>query len=187
MKRVSGKTSGIKSLIAPPMPLAAWRGKSDFVAKEWMFGVLNGRLSLMIRFLLVFLCGVVGCGASQKSEELTIPPVYNNLRQLSVSYSQATSELGRPPRSAEEAKPFLAKNGDPKELLQSPLDGAPFVIQWGVDVRRLTTADGKKIIWVYEANAHSGKRWVLQERQIVELSEDDFRNAPFAPGMKKPF
>lgn len=155
--------------------------------KERMVSVKNDRLSLMRGLALVLICAVVGCGNSAAQKELVLSPTYNNLRHLSLAYSQATSKLGRPPVSVEEIRPFLSKLGNPKELLQSPIDGAPFVIRWGVDMRRMRTADGNGIIWAYAANPHDGKRWVLQERHPAEMAEDDFRSASFAPGMKKPF
>jgi len=138
-------------------------------------------------FLPVFLCGAFGCGGESPKATIGIPAAHNNLRNLSIAYMQATTELKRGPKSAEELKPFATKAGfDIKEIVNSPIDGAELVIQWGVDPRNLKSQDGKYPIWVYEKNPHSGKRWVLQGKSPVEMSEDELKNSPLAPGMKKP-
>lgn len=138
--------------------------------------------------LCVLLCGAVGCGGgSAPQATVGIPPAHNNLRNLSIAYMQATTELKRGPKSAEELKPFAAKAGfELKELVNSAVDGAELVIHWGVDPRNLKSQDGKYPIWVYEKNLHSGKRWVIQGRSPVEMSDEEFKNSPLSPGMKKP-
>jgi hypothetical protein len=139
--------------------------------------------------LCVLLCGACGCGDPAPKSVETAPSL-NTLRTFSTAYTQATIGLNRAPRNADEIKSYLSKlseGKDPKEFLKSPIDGAPFVIAWGVDPRSLKgTEDGKFPIWAHEANPHSGKRWVVQSRHVIEMSEDDFRNATFAPGLKKP-
>lgn len=135
--------------------------------------------------LLVLLSGAYGCGAS-KPIEVEIAPTYNNLRNLTLAYMQATMSLNHPPANAEQLRPFLAKMGDPKELLSSPIDGEELVIHWGVDLRSLRAKGNDWPIWVYEKNAHNGKRWVIQERNPIELTEEQFQQSLFAPGMKKP-
>lgn len=109
------------------------------------------------------------------------------MRNLSTAYMQATLALGHPPKNAQELTPYLAKLGDVKELLKSPIDGEDLVIAWGVDMRSLKRQGSDFPIWVYEKNDHNGKRWVLQERNPMEMTNEQLANAPFAPGFKKPF
>ncbi len=80
--------------------------------------------------------------------------------------------------------PYLTKLGDPKAILSSPVDGVPLIIQWGTDLQK--QQDGHFLVWGYEKNSHNGKRWVLQGRLPIELTEEELRNVPFAPGLKKP-
>jgi len=152
-------------------------------------GVKNVRFPLTTGagwVLCVLLCGACGCGGSPQAT-VAIAPAHNNLRNLSLAYMQATTDLKRGPKNAQELKPYAAKAGyDLKEILNSPIDGAELVIQWGVDPRTLKSQDGKYPIWVYEKNPHGGKRWVLQGKSPVEMPEDELKNSPFAPGMKIP-
>jgi hypothetical protein len=137
--------------------------------------------------LPVLLCGTYGCGGdAPKSTEVS--PLHNNLRTFTLAYVNATKELNRPPRNPEEIKPYLTKlGGNPSEILRSTSDGEELVIQWGSPISKMSAPDGKMLVWVYEKNAHDGKRWVLQGRFATEMTEDEFRNASFSPGIKKPF
>jgi hypothetical protein len=150
-------------------------------------GVTKVRFSLRssVSLVLALLCGVNGC-APDAPKKIEIPAAYNNLRNLVVAYSQATTSLKHPPANAGEIKPFLEKFGNPKEMLTST-DGTELVIHWGVNLKNLKSQEGKFPIWVYETNPHDGKRWVIQERHPTELTEEAFMNSIFAPGMKKPF
>ena len=111
----------------------------------------------------------------------------NRLRNFTMAYLHATNALNRPPRNAEELKPYLTKIGDPKELLSSPRDGAEWIVHWGADLRKLPAQGDKSPVWLYEKNPHAGKRWVLRERNPMELADEEFRNSLFAPGFKPPF
>ncbi len=51
---------------------------------------------------------------------------------IQLAYGKAELKLGRPPKSAEELKPFLS---NPEDLL-SPRDQQPFEVGWGVPVLR---------------------------------------------------
>ena len=117
--------------------------------------------------------------------EVAASTEFNSLKNLTTAYSFATSGLSRPPRNADEVKPYLEKLGDPKALLTSPRDGSELVIQWGTDL--LKKQDGHSQVWGYEKNPRNGKRWVLQGRMPVELSDEELRNVPFVAGLKKPF
>jgi len=128
----------------------------------------------------------LGCGGSSQTN-IEVPKAHNNLRTLTKVYVEATDSLKHPPKNAEEFKAYAAKAGvDVKDLTTSPVDGAELVIQWGVDIRTLKSQDGKYPIWAYEKNPHSGKRWVLQSKYIAEMSEEEFKDSPLVPGMKRP-
>jgi len=151
-------------------------------------GVKNVRLLLGAGPVWVFLVllGACGCGGSPQVK-IEIPPAHNNMRNLTIAYLNATSALNRPPKNADELKtPAKTLGVEVKDLTTSPIDGAELVIQWGVDIRALKSQDGKYPIWAYEKNPHGGKRWVLQSRNPVEMTEEEFKSAPLAPGMKRP-
>jgi hypothetical protein len=136
--------------------------------------------------LFAVLSGVVGCGGSSTTT-VEVPKAQNNLRNFTSTYLSATERLRRPPKNADELKTDATKLGyDLKELTTSPIDGADLVVQWGVDIKALKSQDGKYPIWAYAKNPHNGKRWVLQSRHPVEMSEEEFKESPLAPGMKRP-
>jgi hypothetical protein len=136
----------------------------------------------------LLLCGVVGCGAPA-GKSVEVPSAFNSLHNLSMGYKFAMRGLQRPPRNADEIKPQLEKMvekpGDAKALLSSPTDGTDLIIQWGTDP--VKQQEGQHVVWVYEKNASGGKRWVIQGWHPVEMTDEQLRNAQFAPGMKKPF
>ncbi len=131
----------------------------------------------------VLLGGAVGCNSNEK--EVALSPAQNSLHSLAMAYKFASSSLNHMPRSVEELMPFLTQHGDPKTLLSSPTDGSELVIQWGTDP--LKQQDGQYPVWVYEKNATSGQRWVIQRLHPVQMTDDQLREVPFAPGLKKPF
>ncbi len=72
-------------------------------------------------------------------------------------------------------------------MLNSPIDGAELVVKWGVDLKTLRPQDNKQPVWGFERNSRGGKRWVLQARLPVEMSDQELRDAVFVPGLKSPF
>jgi hypothetical protein len=140
------------------------------------------------RLAALLLFAATGCG-SQASKEQSVAPTHSQLRTLALVYTQASFGLNRPPTNAEDLKPYLAKlGGNDNESPPPEIDWANWVVHWGVDPKNLTIgADGAYPIWVYEKSPQSGKRWVVQGRHPAELTEEQFRSATFAPGLKKPF
>jgi hypothetical protein len=137
--------------------------------------------------LIPLLCGSLGCGGSDRPKEMTVAPAHDQLRNLTTAYAQATNALNRPPANAEEVKPYFAKLGG-EDAPRPTIDWADWQVHWGADLRNLPPGpDGVGPIWVYAKNPVGGKRWVVQGRFPVELTEDQFRAAAFAPGLKKPF
>jgi hypothetical protein len=129
----------------------------------------------------ILLSGTCGCGKSPPAD-VRLTAAHQNLKSLSIAYMQATTELKRPPKNADELKPFVAKRGvDLNNVLRSAVDGAELVIQWGADLPNMKAQDGKYPIWAYEKNLHNGKRWVLQARDPIEITEEEFKNSTFAP------
>jgi hypothetical protein len=133
-------------------------------------------------FVAVFITLFGGC--SQEMKQLAPPDGANRLRQLNQAYSQATLALKRPPRNAQELRPYLEKMGNANDLMKSPRDNADYVIVWGTDPSKLTAGGGRAPIWMHEAHGQDGKRWVLEGRFVRLLSDDEFRNAPMATAPK---
>src|SRR5262249_53227668 len=91
-----------------------------------------------IRVIPAFVLGVVGvalagCGPRVVEKETT-DHGGDNLFALSRIYSAAQRTLGRPPRNAEELRPFAKDVGDLDQLLVSPNDQQPYLIAWGTDL-----------------------------------------------------
>ena len=143
------------------------------------------RLSRSVGGLVVIgvLLAPLGCGSGPVHPTVVVPS-YNQLRNFTLAYAQATASLQHPPKNAAELRPFLEKFGSADELLRSPTDRELLVVHWNTDIGKLQSQNNLEPIWVYEKNSHSGKRWVLQGRNPVELTESEFRAAPFAPGFQ---
>jgi hypothetical protein len=167
--------------------ICALRGRARFAhLQEEFMRVRLPLMSVAYWVLPLSLCGTWGCGGSPPPADVRLAPAYQNLRNLSIAYAQATTELKRPPKNANELKPHLEKRGiELKDVLHSAVDGAELVIQWGADLSAMKPQEGKYPIWVYEKCARNGKRWVLQARDPVELTEEQFKNSEFAPVRKK--
>ncbi len=112
----------------------------------------------------------------------TAPKTYEHLEKISSAYHRATDSLGRAPANLEELKPFLSEYGDPATLLRSPDDNEDYVILWGVDYRTALPYP----VNAYEKHGVNGKRRVLRIRGILQLTDEEFRKAPFPDGYKCP-
>ena len=126
--------------------------------------------------LLVMLT-VIGC-----RPRVTVndgPDGVGNLRRVVISYHETTAERGRPPQSIDDMTPSLKKRGDPKTLLQSPRDGQPYVIVWGIDYRKMADLNpktGKLPIIAYEEKGKAGKQQVIDMGMTVkEYTVDEFK------------
>ncbi len=120
-----------------------------------------------------------GCSQGQVVTEL--PPQEQNLRYLVMAYTQAATDLGHSPSSAEELKPFLKDFGDAETLLKSPRDGQPYVIVGGLD--RAAAAQGGPSILAYEREGVNGVRKAVDMRMVVrDLSAEEFAKLGLAAG-----
>ncbi len=128
--------------------------------------------------------GIAGCGGEPQSKD--IPGSYQNLKSISAAYLEATKSLDRPPKDLDELMPYLKKQGDPETLLRSPNDGENYQILWGVDYRSPPQQRGTYPVLAYEQRGKNGKRYVLQIRNVTQMSDEEFKNAPFPPGYKAP-
>src|SRR5215211_4459125 len=80
----------------------------------------------------------VGLFVTQRPTALVEPDgelAGERLHKIGLAINDATARLGRPPANLDELRPFLEEQGDPHALVVSPIDGQPFVLFWGVDVR----------------------------------------------------
>ena len=104
------------------------------------------------------------------------------LRELSVAYLQATQNLNRAPKDADELVPFLAPGKDVHSLLVSPADGEPYVILWGTDPRQDVSV--KPLVIGYEKQGRRGARMVFTAMGVVLMTERGFLAARFPDGHK---
>jgi hypothetical protein len=104
------------------------------------------------------------------------------LHKIGLAINDATTRLGRPPATVEELRPFLAEVGKPDQLLFSPVDGRPYVILWGVDVRSTAVST----VLAYEQVGSMGRRYVLTATAVVQLTDDELAAAEFPAGHRRP-
>jgi hypothetical protein len=97
---------------------------------------------------------------------MPLTPAEKELSAIAVAYQDAMSQNERPPKSADDIKPFLKRFGDPEDLLVSPNDNQPYVIVWGVDPTRggPTEYQGMFPIIAYERQGAGGKLAIVDIR-----------------------
>jgi hypothetical protein len=136
----------------------------------------------------VLLAGLSGCGGCGSGPDVVkFSPAENRLTQIAMAYGDAQSELGHPPKNAEELKPFLKPHGDPDDLLVSPNDGQPYVIVWGADVSRGGPTDYKQLwqVLAYEQKGARGHRAVTDVRgRPMNVPDAEFSSLTFVRGHK---
>src|SRR5438094_5134245 len=109
-------------------------------------------------------------------------PSGERLHKIGLAIDDAINGLGRAPRDVEELTPFLRGHGDPDRLLMCPVDGRPYVILWGVDVR----AVGGGTVLAYEQFGSGGVRSVLTAAGVVQMTDVELNEADFPPGYRPP-
>jgi len=142
-------------------------------------------------FLLISF-GLSGCGS--KPALKPFPPVTDQLRMIGIAYVKATMDMDRPPTKKEELFPYLKKvdNPDnpqnPADYFRSLSDGEEFVIFWGFDVRTVNLSGHPKFLPIiaYEKNGADGKRYALQVRFPVHVTDEELAELPFPRGFKRP-
>ncbi len=100
-----------------------------------------------------------------------------NLSKIERAFDSAREKLGRPPANLEQLKPFLKEFGDADQILRSPRDGEPYVIIYGIDIRR--PFEMPPPIWAHEKNGVDGKRYVLTVMGPVSMTDEEFSKAKF--------
>jgi hypothetical protein len=135
--------------------------------------------------------GLVGC-SSKKPDTGGSDDVKQNLKQIFQAYQLAEKNLKRPPKSAQELKPFLQKVHGSEGALESPSDHEPFVIIYGASTGGKAMATAKKTevnpavpeyppILAYEKEGTPKGRHVLFVLgPITVLDEERFQKATFA-------
>jgi hypothetical protein len=147
-----------------------------------------GRRSLVRVMSILLLAGLTGCFSS---EPYVVPMTDSekNLTNIVVAYTDALEELHRPPKNAEELKPFLKKYGDPDQLLTSPNDHEPYVVIWGVNPTRGGPTEYQQMwpVLAYERKGSGGKRAIVDIRgHPMLVPEEDMSKLTFAGGHKPP-
>ncbi len=124
---------------------------------------------------------VAGCGPTVvvKTGEVDASDV--RLSALARIYGRAQQLLGRPPRSADDLRPYAKGETDFDKLLVSPNDHQPYVVVWGTNL--LTSPDSYLVV-AYERTGSNGFRHVLTPTGTLLLSDADFARATFPPGHK---
>jgi hypothetical protein len=121
----------------------------------------------------------VGCGSATIVKEGKVAATDVNLSTIGRLYSHAQQQLGRPPKNADELKPFAKDAGDLDKLLVSPNDGKLYVIVWGA---KILGAANQEMVVAYERTGANGFRHVLTPSGTQMMSHEEFARAVFPPG-----
>lgn len=100
-------------------------------------------------------------------------PSDERLHKIGLAIDAATANLGRPPSNLDELRPFLEEQGDPDRLVVSPIDGQPYVLLWGIDVR----SAGTDTVLAYERFGAGGRRFVLTASTVLPMTDAEFAKA----------
>jgi hypothetical protein len=93
------------------------------------------------------------------------------LLKLGQAYSPYCTQHKKPPSQQADLKAALTT----ADALQSPDDGKPFVVCWGVDLNKPIAPKEQPTVVAYEATGANGKRYVLTTaRNVVHLSDAEF-------------
>jgi hypothetical protein len=128
---------------------------------------------------IALVLAIIGCNSRPTIPEGTMAPSDVKLMKLGQVYKKAEEGLGRPPRNADELKPFAAEFGDLDSLLTSPNDQRKFVVVWGTN---LLSAPDQDMVVVYEETGTKGFRHVLTPSGTRVLNEEAFARASFPLG-----
>src|SRR4051794_35680372 len=95
------------------------------------FSVVGTSLRLCVA---LYAAAAAACGPTVvvKTGEVDASDV--NLIALARIYARAQQQLGRPPRSADELRPYAKGDVDLEKLLVSPNDNQPYVVVWGTNL-----------------------------------------------------
>jgi hypothetical protein len=99
-----------------------------------------------------------------------------HLRNIEAAYEAATNQLGRPPASEAQLRPYLKRYGNPDDLLRSPRDGRPYVIQWGINIQAARAKLPPRVI-AHEAAGVNGRRYVLTVMGVGVMTEEQLAEA----------
>jgi len=109
------------------------------------------------------LSGCSGCGS--QVNVIPLSPAEKELMWIAMAYQDAFSQHERPPKSADDIKPFLKRFGDVEDLLVSPNDSQPYVVVWGANPSGGPTEyQGMFPIIAYERQGAGGKLAVVDIR-----------------------
>jgi hypothetical protein len=135
--------------------------------------------------LLVGIMGLAGCGQGGGRER---NPTEERLYKIGKAYVKSCHALSRGPVSFGEIKNSI-EGEVPEDLLDSPNDGKPFVILWGVDVTQLRfSRENPFYVLAYEKTGADGVRYVLRYPiGLARLTDEELQKAAFPPGHKSPF
>jgi hypothetical protein len=116
-----------------------------------------------------------------KVVDTPLPVAKERLLKLGQAYGQYCTQHSKPPTQLTDLKSFQM-TGD---AVQSPDDGKPFVICWGVDFTKPIGQGQQPTVVAYETTGKDGKRYVLTTaRNVQHLTDAEFRASTFPPGHK---
>ncbi len=129
-------------------------------------------------FLVCCAIALAGCGTAPRPVDARNASVGDKLEAVAKGYNEATAGLGRAPKTDAELRPYLERFGPPDEVLRSPTDDQPFVINF----RATTPSD----VVACERSGGGGKRAAVNLRgEVSSISDADFARLQ-SPGGPKP-
>lgn len=142
-----------------------------------------------LKYLATVLMVAAVMGGCRKSTVVNDGPEgFYNLVSVVKAYNMTTAR-SRPPQRLDDLLPALKSIGDPERLLTSPRDGKPYVIVWGIDLRRPQMPQGNRNgdipIVAYEQEGKDGKRQAINVRlNVQEYTAEEIAQMKLPPADK---
>jgi hypothetical protein len=156
----------------------------------WFQIPLSSEFLMLLRSIswcVIALCSSIlltacGSGGPSEEEEKEKSTEIDNLNAIQTAYLACIEKSRRPPKGPNDLKSHFPKDVDLSTVYTSTRDGQPYVIAWGVDPNK--QMGDKPLVIAYEKNGKNGVRMVFSVFGVIEMSDEDFGQASFAPGIQ---
>ncbi len=139
---------------------------------------VNWKAALTISFVPILF---VSCSdAPPVAQQEEVGGEVEQLDAILRAYMEYTTKNDEPPKKAEDISEFFEDGVDKTKVFQSARDNQPYVIHWGVDLRK--QFGERPLVLGYEKIGTDKSRLVLTAFGVMEMNPAQFQTANFPEG-----